>query len=31
MVTKLEASLCISGDDSSDERQNWNINLIQSY
>ena len=25
MVTKVEATLCISGDDSSDERNNWNI------
>jgi len=31
MVTKVEATLCISGDDSSDERRNWNINLIQPY
>ena len=31
MVTKVEATLCISGDDSSDERRNWNKNLIQSY
>ena len=29
MVTNVEAILCISGDDNSDERQNWNIKLIK--
>ena len=31
MVTKIEATLCISGDDSSDERRKRNIHLIQPY
>ena len=31
MVTHVEAILCISGDDNSDERQNWNIKLIKWY
>ena len=29
MVTNVEAILCISGDDNSDERQNWNIKLVK--